>query len=80
MNKLAMRTIVALILATTLVPCAVAQRENAEAQSQTQIFLQSHPEVVEQLKGLLARQLQQQGSAIDEQAIMQTIARHADEG
>ena len=69
MNKLAMRTIVALILAIALVPCAVAQMENAEAQSQVQIFLQSHPEVVEQLKGLLARQLQQQGSAIDEQAI-----------
>ena len=40
-----------------------------QSQAQVQGFLQAHPEVVEQLKGLLARRLQQEGSAIEEQAI-----------
>src|SRR5271166_6441527 len=42
---------------------------NPNAQAQVQAFLQNHPEVVGALKTLLARRLQQEGSAIDPQAI-----------
>jgi len=69
MFNTAIRTTLSLVLALVLSGQAIAQSVNAETQSQAQLFLQSHPEVVDQLKNLLARQLQQEGSAIDQQAI-----------
>jgi len=69
MKHLAMRIVLSLLLASVLYVCAGAQTGSSGLQPEVQAFLQEHPEVVDQLKGLLARQLQQQGSAIDQQAI-----------
>ena len=69
MINIAMRTSLSLILAVIVCCTAVAQTASPDVPSAAQTFLQSHPEVVNQLKGLLARQLQQEGSAIDEAAI-----------
>ncbi len=63
-----MRIIQAVVLSIVIATCALAQVDSPEAQSQAQVFLQSHPEVVDQLKSLLAQQLQQ-GSAVDQSAI-----------
>ncbi len=68
-----MRGLLSLILAVTLGVASaaqtVSQSANSDIQSQIQMLLEAHPEVVDQLKALLAQQLQQQGSAIDQQAI-----------
>src|SRR3974390_3349897 len=69
MKHLAMRIVISLLLVSVLYVCAGAQTGGSGLQPEVQAFLQKHPEVVDQLKGLLARQLQQQGSAIDQQAI-----------
>ena len=69
MKHLAMRIVISLLLVSVLSICAGAQTQGSGLQPEAQAFLQKHPEVVDQLKGLLARQLQQQGSAIDQQAI-----------
>jgi protein involved in polysaccharide export with SLBB domain len=60
-----------LLFVLVLVSCisAPAQSGSIGDRSQAQVFLDSHPEVVDQLKVLLARQLQQEGSAIDRQAV-----------
>ncbi|HZD32949.1 MAG TPA: SLBB domain-containing protein [Candidatus Angelobacter sp.] len=73
MSERAIRTVILLLLAMTLCGGAVAQTSSSDAQSQVQAFLASHPEVVDQLKELLAKQLQQQGSAIDPQAITDAV-------
>lgn len=50
-----------------------AQTSTSEPQTQLQSLLQAHPEVSDQLKVILARQLQEEGSAIEPQAISDTI-------
>ncbi|HVO78382.1 MAG TPA: SLBB domain-containing protein [Candidatus Bathyarchaeia archaeon] len=69
MSKTIIRTILVVFL--VMAPCGVANAQSAtpEIQSQVELFLQSHPEVVDELKQLLAQQLQQEGSAIDAQAV-----------
>jgi hypothetical protein len=52
---------------------AAAQTANSQSQMQVQTLLQAHPEAVDQLKGLLARRLRQEGSAIEEQSITDTM-------
>src|SRR5664279_3859612 len=69
MFKPIVRTLLILPLVFTLCSAIGAQTGNVDAQSAVQLFLQSHPEVVDQLKALLAQQLQDEGSAIDQQAI-----------
>jgi hypothetical protein len=64
-----MRTVIFLLLAMALCLIGIAQTGVSDVQSPAQLFLHSHPEVVDQLKALLARQLQDEGSAIDQQAI-----------
>ena len=73
MSKLAIRTLITFPLVLALSLGAVAQTGASEAQTQAQLFLASHPEVLDQLKGLLAKQLQQQGSAIEQQAITDSM-------
>ena len=72
MSKATLR-ILLLFLTTMLCGLAMAQAPSPEVQSQVELFLQSHPEVVDQLKQLLAQQLQQEGSAIDPQAITEAM-------
>ena len=48
---------------------AAAQTASSESQAEIQSFLSTHPEAVDQLKALLARQLQKEGSAVEAQAI-----------
>ena len=57
--------------ASTQIPMqsGTAQGISSEQMSQLQDFLDSHPEVMQALKTLLAQQLAEQGSAIDEQSI-----------
>jgi protein involved in polysaccharide export with SLBB domain len=69
MFKTITRSLLSLILAVVFCMPAAAQTGSSTTQSQVQTFLQTHPEVVDQLKAMLARQLQQEGSAIDQQAI-----------
>lgn len=64
-----MRTALAYVLVMTVSFGAVGQSAPKAVQPQVQTFLESHPEVVDQLKELLARQLQQDGSAVEPQAI-----------
>ncbi len=64
-----MRTALAYLLVITISLGAAGQAAPKGVQSQVQMFLASHPEVVDQLKELLARQLQQEGSAVEPQAI-----------
>jgi protein involved in polysaccharide export with SLBB domain len=58
-----------LLLACAFCMHAAAQTDNPDTQSQIKVFLQHHPEVGPQLKTLLAQRLQQEGSAVEEQAI-----------
>jgi protein involved in polysaccharide export with SLBB domain len=69
MSRLAVRALIVISLAVALCLGTSAQADAPEVQSQVQEFLASHPEVVEQLRELLAKQLQQEGSAIEPQAI-----------
>jgi len=77
MIKLIVKILLFLVLAVTLCVTAAAQTTsqtsgetpNSGLQSQMQMLVEAHPEVVDQLKALLAQQLQQQGSAIDQQTI-----------
>ncbi|MGA9565881.1 MAG: SLBB domain-containing protein [Candidatus Korobacteraceae bacterium] len=70
MLKFAIRLTLSILLVGLLAANMSAQTaDDTATQSQVQSFLQSHPEVVAQLKALLAQRLQQEGSAIDEQAI-----------
>ena len=69
MLKLAIRLSVSILLVCVPAANMSGQTDDTATQSQVQAFLQSHPEVVTQLKALLAQRLQQEGSAIDEQAI-----------
>ncbi len=57
--------------ASTQIPMqsGTAQGISSEQMSQLQDFLDSHPEVMQALKTLLAQQLAEQGSAVDEQSI-----------
>jgi protein involved in polysaccharide export with SLBB domain/Arc/MetJ family transcription regulator len=48
---------------------AAAQTPPPDPQAQIQAVLNSHPEIVDQLKELLVQQLRQEGSAIDPQAV-----------
>jgi protein involved in polysaccharide export with SLBB domain len=65
----------AFLLALAVASClpAFGQTSAPEAAAQIQMFLQSHPEVVEQLKALLASQLKEEGSAIDEQGVSEAM-------
>ena len=69
MRNLALRFILSLLLASALCVGVGAQTGSSGQPTEAQVFLQSHPEVVDQLKALLAKQLQEQGSAVDQQAI-----------
>jgi len=64
-----MRIVLSFLLASVVCLYAGAQTGSTVMQPEAQAFLQNHPEVIDQLKGLLARQLQQQGSAIDQPVI-----------
>ncbi len=64
-----MRTLFSILLAICWCLPVIGQPGNVNGQSQALAFLQSHPEVVDQLKALFARQLQQEGSAIEQETI-----------
>ena len=69
MLKLAFRTTLCLVVACVLWRPAATQTSSPESQSQLQSLLQTHPDVVDYLKGILAQQLQQEGSALEPRAI-----------
>jgi protein involved in polysaccharide export with SLBB domain len=84
MPKILIRVALALFLLVLSSIHANAQSNGAEAQRAVEaqstvepqaieMFLQSHPEVVDQLKALLVRKLQQEGSAIEQQSITNTM-------
>ena len=72
MLKTSVRFSILLFLACALVLPAIGQSEGPE-QAQLQSWLKSHPEALGSLKTLLARQLQQEGSAIDETAVTSSM-------
>jgi protein involved in polysaccharide export with SLBB domain len=83
MRKILIRVPLALLLSVLVLSCANAQSDDIESRSsaaerqspasQVEAFLQGHPEVVDEIKVLLARRLQQEGSAIDQQSITDTM-------
>ena len=73
MLKLVLQTTLCLTLACVLSLRSTAQTTSTETQVQLQALLRAHPEAVDQLKAILARQLQQEGSAIEPQAITDTM-------
>jgi protein involved in polysaccharide export with SLBB domain len=73
MVKTATRLLLSLSVAVALSTTTTAQSVSPDLQSPAQVFLHNHPEVVDQLKALLARQLQQEGSAIEQQAITNAL-------
>jgi len=73
MLKQFVRIALCLVITCGLSQLAATQSTASESQAQVQALLRAHPEVVDQLKGLLARQLQQEGSAIEAQAITDTM-------
>src|SRR5215471_18800647 len=66
---------ISLLAALLMVVCGhlVAQGQSEDVHTQLQTLVKNHPEAVDQLKALLARQLQKEGSAIDPQAITNTM-------
>jgi protein involved in polysaccharide export with SLBB domain len=73
MLKLFFRTAFCLVMAWALCLPALAQTTSPESQAQIQSLLRAHPEAVDQLKVLLARQLQKEGSAVEPQAITDAV-------
>src|SRR5271169_90637 len=69
MLKLILRITLCFIVGCAPLWPAEAQTSTSDSQAQIQALLQAHPEALTQLKELLARRLQQEGSAIEEQAI-----------
>jgi protein involved in polysaccharide export with SLBB domain len=73
MFKLVLRTTLCLSVVFSLCLHGVTQTSASEPQAQLQSLLQAHPEVADQLKAILARQLQEEGSAIEPEAISDTM-------
>src|ERR1017187_10255691 len=73
MLKLFFRTAFCLVMAWALCLSCLAQTTSPESQAQIQSLLQAHPEAVDQLKVLLARELQKEGSAVEPQAITDAV-------
>ena len=74
MTKIWLRvSIIVLVMAAVFAGPLPAQSEDPAGRSQLQLFLQSHPEVVEPLKAFLADRLQQEGSGVEQQAITDTM-------
>jgi protein involved in polysaccharide export with SLBB domain len=69
MNRIAVKAILYLVVFMAASFAQSPQTTAPEGQAQVQAVLQSYPEMVPQLKALLAEQLQKEGSAIDRQAI-----------
>src|ERR1035441_6342183 len=73
MLKLFFRTAFCLVMAWALCLPSLAQTTSPESQAQIQSLLRAHPEAVDQLKTLLAQQLQKEGSAVEPQAITDAV-------
>src|ERR1019366_384296 len=73
MLKLFFRTAFSLVMAGCLCLPAMTQSASPESQAQIRSLLRAHPEAIDQLKVLLARQLQKEGSAVEPQAITDAV-------